>query len=207
MAVAVNDIARVVINGEIHGQRTVNVLHFKAVQGGPNLLTLLVTAVVQCIIESLLPRLSSEWRFHGVKATQLTGDFDELIDSSQSAQGGVAQDAMPSLIAAVIRFHTAKRGRRGRGRMYIAGAVTTSEDESQWENPDVTFGDFLTCLLTKFVGFQGDVPTDNNWRLVVYSRKDDEDGMSLQDACALVVGGSVNGDVCTMRSRKLGHGT
>lgn len=201
----VDDCVRVTIRGRIHNQKTINILHFKTVAaGGDEILAALLTAVIICIVQELMPKMSSEMQFEGATATKLTGTFDEITDASQSVNGTVITDALPSLCAGVIRFHTAQQGRRGRGRMFIAGAPEQDHADSSWEAPDTTFGEFLNCLLDKFKLNGG---TDTHWKLCVFSRKTwQENNNNFPLAMFPVVGGSVNGFVCTMRSRKPGHG-
>src|SRR4029450_7440467 len=152
--------ARVVIKGRIHGQQTNNVLNFATntvVNDGPNfeaLLLALAQAVLACVVDFLLPAISSDWTLEQVTAQAFFPDQSDPVVATPPA-GTVGQNTTTnvSFAATLVNLRTGGGGRRGQGKIFLPatgdGNMTNSLVTQTTIDPVV---DFLSCVLAKFVG-------------------------------------------------------
>jgi hypothetical protein len=166
------------IKGEIHGQETVNVLHFatnSALGGGADvaLLIALAAAIMQCVETVLLPAVTQDWNVTDVE-TQYVGTVTggtttdpTVVTPTGSGVGQLAPTSV-SFAAALMQLRSGVAGRRGRGRCFLPPPGEAQIANSTIDDPTLTlFVAFMNCLLGKFTG----VGATTDWRLGVYSRK------------------------------------
>jgi len=166
------------IKGEIHGQETVNVLHFatnSALGGGADvaLLIALAAAIMQCVETVLLPAVSQDWNVTSVE-TQYVGTVtggtttDPTVVGPTGSGVGQLSPTSVSFAAALMQLRSGVAGRRGRGRAFLPPPGESEITASTIGDATLTlFVAFMNCLLGKFVG----ASATTDWRLGVYSRK------------------------------------
>ena len=169
-------VARII--GELHGQETVNVMHF-ATNSSVNdttaiaLLIALATAIMQCVETVLLPAVTSDWNVTKVEAQYIgtvianTTTDPIAVGPTGSGQGELGPTSV-SFAAPLVNNRSGKKGRNGRGRWFFPPPGEADITNSTISDPQLTlFVQFLNCLLSKF-RFPG---ATTDWRLGVYSRK------------------------------------
>lgn len=167
--------ARVV--GEIHGSQTNNVLHFATNTQGwddpaflQNQLLLLMQALRDCVRDTLLPAVTSDWRMVRVEGNLIkptvsdpvvvTGDLDDV---------GELSPVSTSFQCALVNIRARVGGRRGRGRMFLPPPGEAQIANSDIDGPTLALiALYLACVAAKFMG---DGAT-TIWRLGVLSRTD-----------------------------------
>jgi len=199
------------ILGTLHGQQTVNVLHFAGDANPADnaalvaLLVQLATAILQCVTSTLIGGISEDWTCIGVDAKQIkpTPSDPQLVAAGAGTIGGRGTTNV-SFVAALVNIRTGLGGKRGRGRIFLPPPGDADQTNSVLS--DTSTGDFyrsfLTCLAGKFIGSGHTEPQV----LGVFSHKDDTSGnpfpASFRDATVL----TLNQTMAVMRSRKVGHG-
>lgn len=203
--------ARLRIVGRMHGSQTVNVIHFATntvVNDGANLdalLLALATAMLDCVLDSLLPAITSDWTVDHVDAQGIYPVLtDPVVATPQGVNAGTSAAQNVSFAATLVNLRTGIGGRRGRGKMFLPppgdAQVTNSIIDPV---PIQTVVEFLACVAGKFGGA---APT-TDWHIGVLSRKDlKEVGGTFDNSFRLVTQMTPSNVVAVMRSRKLGHG-
>ena len=203
--------ARARIIGEIHGQTTVNVMHFATndqIVDDDNLddlLLALAEAIKDCVITTLLPAVTSDWRFVRSDAQRIYPVLsDPIIASGAPEHVGELSAASVSFQASVVTLRTGSGGRRGRGRLFLPPAGEAQIANSVIDGPTmVLLAEFLTCVGLKFLGAAPTTP----WRLGILSQKDLNGIIGNFDNSFRVVSSlNTNADVGVMRSRRKGRG-
>lgn len=202
------------ILGEIHGQQTVNVLHFatnSALGGGADvaLLVALAAAIMQCVETVLLPAVTEDWRVSAVE-TQYVGTVtggtttDPTIVTPTGDGIGQLGPTSVSFAAALMQLRSGIKGKRGRGRTFLPPPGEANVVNSSIDDPGLAlFVSFMNCLLGKFVG--SGATTD--WRLGVYSRKTGGGIFgNFDNAFAEVKQLTMQGKLAVIGRRKIGHG-
>lgn len=202
------------IKGEIHGQQTVNVLHFatnSALGGGADvaLLLALAAAIMQCVETVLLPAVSQDWRVTDVE-TQYIGTVtggattDPTIVTPTGNGIGTSGPTSVSFAAALMQLRSGLHGRNGRGRVFLPPPGETNCVNSTIDDPGLAlFVAFMNCLLGKFVG--SGATTD--WRLGVYSKKLSGGIFGNFDGSFFEVKQlTMQGKLAVIGRRKIGHG-
>jgi hypothetical protein len=175
IAAAVNDLYEVRIIGEIEGQQTNNVLHFKCVGADTDVELHLILVLLNCFITHMLPVITSSWTLTEVrwkKVGPVLGVEQISVPVGSGAGGGNAA-ALPSYCSAVVSKRTLTGGRSHRGRMYIAGIPEdqTTGSKLNTEGPFwAALLAFAACVLGAFV-HPDPAGASNAWDLIVYSRK------------------------------------
>lgn len=204
------------IAGTLHGQQTMNVLHFAtntvvddATPPSP-LLVSLVTAIVECVIETLLPAVTIDWRFDFVDAKFIhvgggsAGFTDPVIQTAPAGSVGQLGVTSVSFASTLVNIRTGLGGRSGRGKMFLPPAGEAQITQSQIDQPtqDLIL-QFLTCLGGKFMG----ASHSTDWFLGVASRKLAGSNFANFDAGFFLASQlSVNTNVSVLSRRKSGHG-
>lgn len=169
--------ARIV--GTLHGQDTVNVLHFATntaeldISPPSPLLTALVEAILACVIEALLPAVTQDWTARYVDARFVYNGggspigTDPVIATAPAGSVGELGVTSVSFASSLVNIRTGLGGRRGRGRMFLppAGEAQTAASMIDEGTMDLITA-FLLCMAGKFLGSS---PT-TDWRLGVLSR-------------------------------------
>lgn len=203
--------ARAVIVGEIHGQLTNNVIHFATntqVNDGPDFETLLLqlaTALKECVVETLLPGVSSDWTFKRVEAERIFPTVtDPVVATGAPENVGELGAASVSFESSLITIRTGGGGRRGRGRIFLPPAGEGQTANSAIDTPTLLLlVAFCACMAGKFGTEAGTTP----WRIGILSRKNlngsiNNFNAAFRTATQLTPGS----DVACMRSRRKGHG-
>jgi hypothetical protein len=199
------------IIGELHGQTTINVMHFATNEGvndGEELDTILLglaTALKECVIDVLLPGVSQDWKFVRTDARRIyPTPSDPIIATGLPEHVGELSVTSTSFAASLLSIRTGGAGRRGRGRIFLPPAGEAEISQSALDAPTlVLLAAFAACLGTKFMGAS---PT-SNWHLGVLSRANlagliGNFNNSFRPAVSL----NPVADVAVMRSRRKGRG-
>lgn len=206
--------ARIV--GTIHGQDTVNVLHFATntaeLDTAPPspLLTALVTAIIECVIESLLPAVTQDWRLRYVDARFVyfgggTGHgTDPVISTAPADSIGELGPTSVSFASSLVNIRTGVNGRRGRGKIFLPPAGEAQTTNSLLDDPTMTLiTAFLTCMAGKFLG----TSPSTDWRMGVLSRTiAGPTNANFNAGFAVAAQLSPVNRVAVLAKRKIGHG-
>lgn len=166
------------IKGEIHGQQTVNVLHFgtnTALGGGADvaLLIALAAAIMQCVETVLLPAVTQDWNVGSVETqyfgTVIGGTTTDPVATGPTGSGvGQLGPTSVSFAATLAQLRSGVKGRNGRGRMFLPPPGEAQIAASTIDDPTLTlFVAFVNCMLSKFTG----AGATEDFRWGVYSRK------------------------------------
>lgn len=196
--------------GRQEGQQVINVLHFRAETASDDVQTRLFTAILTCFVTTLLPKLSTQYKFERLIGKRVTPDVgpDMVIaaDETMNAEGNAA--ALPSYASAVLSIRTTRAGRSGRGRMFIGGIPEISTINSSFDPGSefwIALVAFVTCIGTKFL--VPDVAQPNQWSFGVMSRKlGGAKPPFAANGYAPYTSIEPKAIVATTRSRKIGHG-
>lgn len=199
------------IIGELHGQQTVNVLHFATndLISDPGsldaILLELAAALLDCAITTLLPAVTSDWTLKFCDAKRiLPTPSDPIIATAPAASVGTLGPTSVSFAASLASVRTGTGARRGRGRVFLpppgeANVTASAIDPGTM----LALTAFLACMAGKFMGPGKSTP----WELGVLSRKDLAGvGGSMNNAFRLATQLSPVADMAVMRSRRKGHG-
>jgi hypothetical protein len=202
---------RVRIVGELHGSVTNNVLHFAAQNVGTpadpftDFVIQLGTHVLECVVETLLPAVTSDWSLSHVEAQVIHPNITDPIIQAPAVSGQGQRGATSvSFAAQLVNIRSGEGGRRGRGKAFFppAGEADIAESVTAAANMDLVAA-FLACIAGKFIGDAKTTP----FHLVVYSRKDDEGvGTTPLGASRLVRTLQAKANVARCGSRKKGRG-
>lgn len=199
------------IIGEIHGQQTVNVLHFATntvVNDQGTLdeeLLALAQALLDCIIQALVPAVTQDWKVVRVEAKRTSPAIsDPIIATAPANSIGELSVASHSFAASIMNIRTGTGGRRGRGRVFLPppgeGETTASSTDAA---ALLLLVQFATCLAGKFLGAN---PT-TNWILGVLSKKDLSGvGGTFDNAFRIATSLSPVADQGIMGTRRKGRG-
>jgi len=199
------------IIGEIHGQTTVNVMHFAthdeiADEGElDTILLALATALLECTIETLLPAVSSDWRAVQCDAKRISDPTsDPVIATAPSDSVGELSASSVSFAASLVNLRTGGGGRQGRGRIFLPPAGEAATANSILDTDTMTLlTAFCACMAGKFLGTGHTTP----WFLGVLSRKHMSGvGGTMDNSFREVTQLSPSSTVAILASRKKGHG-
>lgn len=203
------------IHGTIHGQETVNVMHFATNanitdQPFPHPLLLeLAQALLECAVDTLLPAVTQDWTlvktrasFVGTVIPTLSPDFVEA--TAPAASVGELSSTSVSFAASGVDLKTGRNGRNGRGRMFLPPAGEAEMSASGIDNATLLLiAAFLTCMAGKFLG----ASPSTVWRWGVYSRKLGGASFANFDAAFAVIGqSSPRANSFVIGRRKVGRG-
>lgn len=180
----------------LHGQECLNVLNFVN-RGSQDLITNLVQPILDCIVDNLLPVLSSDCTLTGADVKVITGSVaqEETVTLDTGNVGAESVDSLPSTNTAVIRLKTSHAGRSGKGRMALPGIPEDKQQSSTLDPAFITAAvAFIACMVAAYVNSDPLATPFFHW--AVRSRKD--------NAFYPITSASVNTVVGTMRSRKVG---
>ena len=166
--------AQVRIVGRIHGQLTVNVLNFGTETPFvrdtvvPDLQAL-ANAVLQCVVQVLLPAITSDWRVERVTAKHIYPETTDEVEVSAPANSvGQLGPASHSFACTLLSIKTGGGGRSGRGRLFLPPPGEAQTQNSEIDGPTlVLIAQFVACMSGKFIG----AGASTDWRMGVFSRK------------------------------------
>lgn len=200
------------IIGTIHGQQTVNVLHFATNDNIDDpetldaLLLQLVTALKDCVIEFLLPAVTSDWRFVQCDAKRIFPAVgDPILATGTPANVGELSPTSVSFAASLLSIRTGQGGKSGRGRLFLPPAGEAEISQSALDEPTlVLIAAFAACVAGKFMGAN----KTTNWTLGVFSRKK-ATGIGGSFNTGFQIATSLNpvANTALLSSRKVGHGS
>jgi hypothetical protein len=201
------------IVGELHGQTTVNVFHLgtnNAALDDPSQLDTILLALAQamrdCVVEFLLPAVTSDWRLVQVDARRiLPTPGDPVLDTGSSSDVGELSPTSVSFAASLMSIRTGGGGRSGRGRVFLPPAGEAQIAASTIDGPTLALlAAFAACVATKFMGAN---PT-SGWTLGVLSQKLLKAvGGNMNNAFRVAVSLNPVADVKRMSSRQKGKGS
>lgn len=205
-------VAELRVVGRIHGSETNNVFHlatnlqvFDPNSNLSQLLLDLVTAMRQCVRDTLLPAVSQDWTFERCSAHVILPQVSDPVEVS-GVPGDVGQRGPTSVAFAssLVSVRTGVGGRRGRGRKFFPPAGEADITDSRLNDAVLALlALYIACVAEKFMGAN---PT-SNWTYVVLSKSDlNALGGNMNNATRPVVGLSPRADVASMVSRKVGRG-
>lgn len=118
-----NDILVAAIKMNVHGQKVVNVLHFKQTSAdgalSPN--KDLCLAIQEDIIPTYSLALSDELTFEAITAHRIKPTIGGTFHLTDGSSGSVTIDPVAPNVAALATLYSATLSRQGRGRIYIPG--------------------------------------------------------------------------------------
>lgn len=167
---AISDIYQLTIVGQLHGQTILNVLHYQQ-SGGSALNTSqeLVTEWRAFCEAHWLACCSNEYKIVGyicqrIRPLPVMAAYES---GALNLSGTVAQNSLPTSMAAVLTKRTDIAGRSYRGRIYMAGVPATYEDDSEITG---AASNVYGAVATDLVGPMTD-PANNTWAHVLWRRK------------------------------------
>lgn len=199
------------IIGELHGQTTINVMHFATndtIDDEGNLDTILLAlaeALRACVIETLLPAVTSDWKLLRTDARRIhPSPSDPIIASADPNAVGELSPTSHSFASSLVHIRSGRGGKRGRGRIFLPPPGESEVLQSTMDAPTlVLLAAFLTCVGAKFMGANKQTP----WQLGVYSRKEDAAlGKTFDNAFFQAVSLNPVADLAIMGSRRKGRG-
>jgi len=176
MAAPWSGVAELRILGEIHGSETVNVMHFATntvindAQSQNDLLLALATAMLQCVVDTLLPAVTSDWVLKTIDVKLLSPSISDPIEVVPAVQPavGTLSAASTSFISTLVNKKTGGGGKSGRGKMFLPPAGEGEIANSAIDGPTMALiAAFIACVVGKFVG----AGASEAWRLGVLSTK------------------------------------
>lgn len=164
---------RVIITGELHGQQTMNLFHFRGADSSPaSTITAEITNLYNDFNTNVIPAyklcICQEWQAKSLKVVQLTANPGAFIDQVLVGNGAQTGDSLPSHDAGVLSFRTGLTGRTRAGRIYVPGVP---EDNSASSRYEVGLLSVVQSLGTLLVNRYGPTGTSSSGRFGVFSRK------------------------------------
>jgi len=201
--------ARIV--GELHGQQTVNVLHFATNDAISDpgaldeILLALAEAIRDCVVEFLLPAVTIDWKFVKADAKRIYPVLsDPIVSTGLPEHVGELGVTSVSYAASLVNIRTGQGGRRGRGKMFLPPAGEAQIAQSTIDGPTlVLIAAFTACVATKFMGSDPETP----WHLGILSQKDLSGvGGTFDNSFRIATSLNPVADCAVMRSRRKGRG-
>jgi len=160
---AYNDIFRLRIYQRMHGAQVVNVIHFvedlAAVGGGASgLATDFVTNMRPTLIARACPQLLFE--YVEVQSLVPFSGGPVVVNFPANTVGTQGSSSVSATLAEVLTIYSSRAGRRGRGRIYLAGADTGGANVASgiWLTAQTTRTQAMaTALATRYIGIPGTV--------------------------------------------------
>ena len=200
------------IAGHMHGSETVNIINFGTNEAAADtaaletLLFQLGTAILACVINSLIPAVTSDWTVEEVGVKQLHPVLtDEIIAAAPAGVNGEGGPTNVSFAAILMKNRTGGGGKRGRGRNFLPppGDAAMTNSVMDDANANNAYAAFLTCLGNNFFSGGQNSPFD----MGVLSRKVLKDTPGNFDAAfRKTTNLIIEQKVSVISSRKLGRG-
>lgn len=196
---AVGDLLTVTIVGRLHGQTTNYVLNYReTVTGMGNQSVELCAAIDLTIADKFRAWASDEWTY---LYTQVQKFFPlpltaYVVANGSAGSGAIAENSMPTEVAAVITKVSAFGGRDRRGRVFLAGVPETYELNSALSALGITN---TTTLAGHLIGLVSDLGATWSWEPVIVSRK-------VSVVAVRWLASRVNPNLRAQRRRQIGKG-
>jgi len=169
-------VAEVTVIGSLQGQACVNRWHFGTSTAHVDtddwelVLIQLANAMLQCVVEKLLPAVTSNYTAIRVEAKNV-GPLvsDPAIATANPGSVGLLGPTSVSFASTLVNLRTGRDGKRGRGKKYFPppGEANVTDSEVD-EGTLISLAEFLACVAEKFVG----AGATQEWVLGVVSQKD-----------------------------------
>lgn len=167
--------AKLRIVGKIHSQDCIQVMHLATNTvvnddaTGIALLKALADAMAQCVVDTLLPAVTSDYQFHHVEVTSIHPfKSDPIISDLVGPTAGQLGAQGVGFAAQLADLRTGGGGKSGRGRNFYPPASEAVATAGAWDGAQLLLlAEFLACVGAKFLGAAPSTP----WRLGVFSRK------------------------------------
>lgn len=199
------------IIGEIHGQQTVNVMHFAtndqiADEGALDTILLqLASAMLDCVITVLLPGVTQDWKAIRCDAKRIyPAVSDPIVATADAGAVGELGVTSVSFAASLVNIRTGGGGKTGRGKMFLPPPGEAQVTQSAIDPGTLTLiTAYLACVAGKFMGANPTTP----WHLGVLSRKVlGGVGGNFDNAFRPATSLNPVADLAVIRSRRKGHG-
>lgn len=166
---AINDRYRLTVIGSLHGQTIMNVLHYNVITLGANPDASMAPAWLTANKAKWLACHSNEYTMESILVQKIHPAPTSLAVQTAVAAGvgTVAQNSLPTSVAAVLTKTTLFAGPRWRGRLYLSGVPETFESDSQISILGQTAYNVLGASLASVL-----VAGGNEWDPVLYHRDD-----------------------------------
>jgi len=201
---SLDPVVKIELVQELDGQAVVNTLYARKFSGSWTVpdATLLALDVIDWWDTNIAPQLTTAVELNLVRMTDLSDPDGFIIEETSGLpmNGSVASESHPNSIAVVVSFRTGLRGRRNRGRNFIAGFPNAAI-----ANNDVDSG-VASALVTAYEVFNTLLTSDHSCAHVVYSCRD-IGGESLAGVGVPITTYIVNPIVGTQRRRLPGRGS
>jgi hypothetical protein len=165
----------------------------------------LAEAIRDCVVEFLLPAVTSDWRFVRTDAKEIYPTAsDPIIASGTPANVGELSPTSVSFASSLVNFRSGQGGRKGRGRIFLPPAGEAETQNSLIDDPTlVLIAAFTACVAAKFIG----AAPESDWHLGILSQKDLSGiGGNFNNSFRVVTSINPSAEVAVMRSRRRGHG-
>lgn len=165
--------------GKLHDEDCINVWHFatnEEIFDGSQLDALLLQlaqAMLACVIDTLLPAVTSDYTIVSVEAKRIYPEAsDPIIATAPANSVGQLGPTSVSFAASLLNIRTGGGGRRGRGRKFLPPPGEPQITTSAMDNDTLLLlVAFAACVAAKFTGSN---PTES-WVVGVYSRTRDNE--------------------------------
>lgn len=160
--------------GEMHGQKTVNVLHFTTPGAVDDMELRLIIVLANCFLTHLKPVFSADFTMKEIRYQFVSSNPPgiEFVFPIVGGTGAGSGAALPSFCSAVIGLQSIIGGRSGKGRVCFAGIPEDQTVDSTIDPASPLWAGligFAGCVAAAFV-HPGAVPANGVvWAL--YSRK------------------------------------
>ena len=201
------------ILGRIHGQQTVNVIHFGSniaihddLQPLNDFLLALANAILACVVEELLPAVTNEWTLEKVEVLRIFPTISDPIEVVSTTDTiGALGPASHSFAASLVNLRSGTAGRHGRGRMFLPPPGEANVATSDIDGPTlVLIIAFLSCMMQKFKIGTG--TEDFEW-IVLSRTQAGPNNANFNDGAHPIQSVSASAQVAVMSSRRKGHGS
>lgn len=196
--------------GELHGQKTVNVLHFTTPVPVDDMELRLIVILANCFLTHLKPVLSADFTLKELRYQFMSASppGQEWVYSVVGGTGGGSGTCLPSFCSAVIGIQGSIGGRSGKGRISFAGIPEDQTIDSQLDPASPLWAGliaFVGCVAAAFI--HTGTPGSNQVDWIVYSRRDGGAKVPFSIAGAhLVQTAAPRSNIGTINSRKVGRG-
>jgi hypothetical protein len=201
---ATGDIYELVYRQQLHGIEVNNVYHFRDEDGQGDAQKLADDFATSPFIQQHKFCATTNLLIISVATRQIYPFVENLGFHLLNTNGVIGPSGIAAVVAMVSTWHTALRGRRYRGRTYWAGVGLTMV-AGKWNQSDINaLGLAVDALLQRY----GPEPNQPTYRMGVWSRKNGViDPITTSPAgFTPIIGATVRSYVCSMGSRREGHG-
>lgn len=198
-------VVKLALNLKLDDQDVVNTMYFeRATAWTPSSAEALAVDVWDWWEASLAPILSNEISLQSIQVTDMTSASGFVVDyvaPGGAITGDLELQALPNNVSLVVSFRTGLRGRKNRGRNFLAGLSEASIASNAWDST------VRSGVQAAYTALQLDLTTqDPVIAQVVYSCTDSGGGGGTVGAAQPITDYIVNPIAATQRRRLPGRG-